>query len=121
MGWHHVAQLKEWQRMSPPGFLPTGTHTLEFRFLTDTLDLLGPYSRSVTVSTSPDKQIRHLISLLASGPDDRRAAAVTGLARQPARALPALRLALKKSPGDWWLRVAIQEAEAEAAPRTSIP
>ena len=100
------------------GFLPSGDHEIEFRILTDHLDIIGPISKQLSVSCPPAKQLDHLITLLRNGPDAMREVAIAGLSRQPAAAIPALENAIKTS-DSWWLQAARQECERGKASKPS--
>ena len=94
------------------GFLPSGDHEIEFRILTDQLDVIGPISKKLSVAIPPAKQLDHLITILRDGPDVARESAVAGLARQPVAAIPALKSAIES--GDcWWLDAVLQEIERQ--------
>lgn len=92
------------------GFLPSGSHVVEFRVFTDRLVPLAPVTRKVFVETSPGEQLEHFVQILETGPDVMREAAIAGLVRNSGQAVPVLREASKRS-GSWWLEAALQECE----------
>jgi hypothetical protein len=94
--------------------LPNGTHTLSVLAMTQNLDIqVAPTVSTFETQIDASSQIDALILQLHDPDYDRRKAAVAALARQPDRALPALRQALANASGDnrWWLEVALQEVE----------
>ena len=70
-----------------------------------------------TVQPPTAAQIAGWVQTLLSGTDDEREAAVAGLVKQPAAALPALRAARPgaSEAGQWWIDAALQQAEQQAA------
>jgi len=114
----------DWRTLPPGekslGFLPSGDHEVEFRILTDKLDLIGPISKKISVAVNPSEQIDHLIAVLRAGPDGMREMAVKGLAGQPSRATPALKSAIA-SADLWWLQAALQECERQSLKSARSP
>ncbi|HVF10455.1 MAG TPA: hypothetical protein VNA16_06620 [Abditibacteriaceae bacterium] len=94
--------------------LPGGRHRFEAVAIDSRLQIdPTPAVVSFTVTVDPAQQIAGFIAALGAEDYKRREAAVAALARQPARALPALRAARAAADADgrWWIDAAIQAAE----------
>lgn len=95
--------------------LPGGAHRVEVAAIDRQLRR-DPTPAVVTFSVNLDaaRQVADFIADLSSPDYVRREKAVQGLAKQPQRALPALRAARVKADGDlkWWIDAAVQAADA---------
>jgi hypothetical protein len=97
--------------------LPGGKHRIEAaaidrHLLIDPTPALAAFS----VNIDPAKQVAAFIAALSSPDYARREAAVAGLAKQPKRALPALKAARATASAStqWWIDAAIQQIESES-------
>jgi hypothetical protein len=93
-------------------WLANGKHTIEAAALDERLQIdPNPPRTEVTIQVDPQAQIAALIEQLKDPSYDKRDAAVAGLLRQPALALPALQSAREKADADqrWWIDAAIQQ------------
>ncbi|MBM4046626.1 MAG: hypothetical protein FJ279_16065 [Planctomycetes bacterium] len=94
--------------------LPSGKHRVEVAAIDSRLQMdPTPAEETIEVLIEPEQQIAQFIARLGSKDIAEREAAVAGLARQPARALPALKTAREKANPDqrWWIDAAIQLVE----------
>jgi hypothetical protein len=97
--------------------LPGGKHTLEAAVINNRLSTDPTPARVVfLVKIDPAKQVAAFITKLSSPDYSRREAAVTGLAKQPKRALPALKAVRARASENtrWWIDAAIQQIERDA-------
>jgi hypothetical protein len=97
-------------------WLPDGKHRLEMAVVDDRLQIdPSPAVATLEVQIDPARQVAALIAALTGNQTADREAAVAALARQPARALPALKAARAAASDDqqWWIDVAIQQIEEQ--------
>jgi hypothetical protein len=98
--------------------LPNGKHTIEAAALDERLQIdPTPAKAEVTVDVDPRKQLAALIEQLKDPSYAVRDAAVAGLVRQPALALPLLQSAREQAGADqrWWIDAAIQQIKDRVA------
>jgi hypothetical protein len=99
-------------------WLADGKHRIEAAALDERLQI-GPTTAAAVVAIHIDsqKQLAALIEQLKDADYSLREAAVAGLARQPALALPLLQTAREKAMPDqrWWIEAAIQQIEENLA------
>jgi hypothetical protein len=107
--------------------LPGGRHRVAVSAMDRTLQS-DPTPAVVTfaVNIDPARQIAAFIADLSAPDYERREAAIRGLAKQPARALPALKAAHQKADADqrWWIDAAIQQIEEtnlKAGQKSGVP
>jgi hypothetical protein len=103
--------------------LPGGRHRVEVAAIGRSLQAdPTPAVATIVVNIDPARQVAAFIADLSAPEYSRREAAVLGLSKQPARALPALKAARPKANTDvrWWIDAAIQAAE-ESSRKTQGP
>ena len=89
-----------------------GDYRIEAQALDSSLQPSVPLAVAVfSIRVAPGVQIARWVSALLNGTDEAREAAVAGLIKQPAAALPALQEArpAASEEGRWWLDAAIQQ------------
>lgn len=93
--------------------LPSGAHTLTVFAIDEELQTSTPAVAKFDVKIDPQQQVSALIERLADPDFAQCESAVTGLARQPALALPALKTARENAEDDqrWWIDATIQKIE----------
>jgi streptogramin lyase len=104
-------------------WLANGKHTIEAAALDERLQIdPNPPRSEVTIQVDPQAQIAALIEQLKDPSYDKRDAAVAGLVRQPALALPALQSTREKADADqrWWIDAAIQQIK-DGLPKAKEP
>ena len=92
--------------------LPRGDYRVEVQALDRRLlSSPAPAVAVFSIRVDPSAQVARWVRTLLTGTDDGREAAVTGLLKQPALALPALQAARSgaSESGRWWLEAAIQQ------------
>jgi hypothetical protein len=97
--------------------LPGGLHRIQAMAIDrNLLSDPSPASAVFLVNIDPAKQVAAFIGELSSPDYSRREAAVTGLAKQPKRALPTLKAARVRASESsrWWIDAAIQQIERNA-------
>jgi streptogramin lyase len=99
-------------------WLANGKHTIETAALDDRLQIdPTPATAEVTIHVDPQKQLAALVEQLKDPDYSRRDAAVAGLVRQPALALPLLQSARENASADqlWWIDAAIEQIKDRLA------
>lgn len=98
--------------------LPGGTHRLQLEAFDARLRAAPrPATAVIEIKAKPQRQIARLLARLAQAKNDRKRQAIIAalLLEPPALVVPALRAALPAAPAaeQWWLKAALQQAEAK--------
>jgi HEAT repeat protein len=104
--------------------LANGSHVLKVTAIDDQLNRdATPATATFEVKIDSAKQVALLIALLRHPDFERRKEAVQALARQPARAAPALQAARETANEEqrWWIDAALQEIENQKAATPAKP
>ena len=104
--------------------LRPGTYRVEAQTINSLLQASpAPAVAVFTVQPPTAAQIAAWVQALLTGPDDAREAAVAGLRKLPAAALPALRAARPgaSEAGQWWIDAAVQQLQYPEMPAAVQP